>query len=658
MKKLLKVTSITVGLLALSACFLCYAYLKKNNHKQHTGPQKTKDYYLSMQSFADFTAIQGNPLSNKFNDVLSVKLVYDISDKTLYFIQSTKYRYHNDFCREVLGDDMPLELYNVMNYGSSSARKYYLANLNCYTRSHIYALEFSSEDRIDAAQIKTLFQSVLDNSYLGDSLQLLISSDYLLGLNNAGKLDMKKAFPTDIYNGQKYQLLNPGITYGILRRAEDVRGSLSSAHDVLLFKGTPIDVPVCAGILTNSYQTPLSHINILCHNRNIPSAVDVDIYSKQEVIDNIGKPIKLVVNKDGITISTVAMREVDNYWKNFAERKPSKLKCDITFNQLIPVARMGLDIKHVIGNKAAGFGELNKIANKMTSSFNVPEGGFAIPFYFYYQHVSKPAVKVEFDALAKLKAAGAADTLISAQLKRIRKAIKEQPMDAGLLTEVKKMIAVNGKYTSYRFRSSSNAEDIEGFSGAGLYESKTGKLDDTDKPIDMAIKKVWASVWNDNAYNEREVWHIDESTVMMGILAHRNFPNESANGVAITKNLYRQGFPGYTVNVQKGEVPVVSPPDSVTCEQFICMNANEINIIQDEITIDYITYSNITNNKLVLTKKQVGRLYNSLAAAQKYFTKIWAHDGKLVDDKTLALDIEFKFDDNGKLYLKQARPYK
>ncbi len=658
MKKILRVTYITVGLVALSACFLCYAYLKKSNHKHPVGPQKTSDYYLSMQSFTDFTAIQGNPLSNKFNDVLSVKLVYDISDSKLYFIQSTKYRYHNDFCREVLGDDMPLELYNVLNYGSTSTRKYYLANLNCYTRSHIYALEFSSEDRIDAGQIKTLFQSVLNNSYLGDSLQLLISSDYLLGLSNAGKLPMKRAFPSDIYKGQKYQLLNSGITYGVLRRAEDATGVLSSSHDVLLFKGTPVNVPVCAGILTNSYQTPLSHINILCHNRDIPSAVDIDVNTNPEVINNLGKPVKMVVGKNGIVITRVEMATVDSFWRNFAERKPSKLKYDISFNQLIPVGRMGLDVKHVIGNKAAGFGELNKVANKISSSFSVPEGAFAIPFYYYSQHISKSAIKAEFDALTTMKSAKAADTLISAQLKRIRKAIKEQPLDAGLMAEIKKMILANGKYTSYRFRSSSNAEDIEGFSGAGLYESKTGKLNDTDKPIDMAIKKVWASVWNDNAYNEREVWHIDESTVMMGVLVHRNFPSETANGVAITKNIYRQGFPGYTVNVQTGEVPVVSPPDSVTCEQFICMNANEINILQDEVTIDYITYSNITNNKLVLSKKQVARLYSSLAAAQKHFTKIWAHDARLVDDESLALDIEFKFDENGKLYLKQARPYK
>lgn len=197
---------------------------------------------------------------------------------------------------------------------------------------------------------------------------------------------------------------------------------------------------------------------------------------------------------------------------------------------------------------------------------------------------------------------------------------------------------------------------MAGFSGAGLYESKTGKIDDTDKPFDMAIKKVWASAYNDNAYFERAAANIDERTLMMGILAHRNFPDEIANGVAITKNMYRENFPGFTVNVQAGEVPVVSPPDSVTCEQFIIFNGNEINPANTTVTTDYITYSNINKGKPVLDRRQARQLFDALERVQSHY--IYNVRNSQLSRAANALDIEFKFDKNGKLYLKQVRPYR
>ena len=64
-------------------------------------------------------------------------------------------------------------------------------------------------------------------------------------------------------------------------------------------------------------------------------------------------------------------------------------------------------------------------------------------------------------------------------------------------------------------RSSTNAEDGEEFNGAGLYDSKSGRPADdfrpagscphpTYKPLSLALKKVWASTYNLNAFLARE----------------------------------------------------------------------------------------------------------------------------------------------------------
>ena len=206
-----------------------------------------------------------------------------------------------------------------------------------------------------------------------------------------------------------------------------------------------------------------------------------------------------------------------------------------------------------------------------------------------------------------------------------------------------------------RFRSSTNAEDIEGFNGAGLYDSKTGSLTDTAKTIEDAIRAVWASTWTLRAYRERELFAIDQRTVMMGVLCHRNFPDEAANGVAVTANVYRKNFPGFTINVQKGEVSVVSPPDGVVCEQFVCMNARHVDPTQKKIVVDYISHSSLNNNQPLLTQSQIELLHDALELLQNRF-RVNANQRKAAGYNDSALDVEFKFSRVGRLYIKQARP--
>jgi hypothetical protein len=199
---------------------------------------------------------------------------------------------------------------------------------------------------------------------------------------------------------------------------------------------------------------------------------------------------------------------------------------------------------------------------------------------------------------------------------------------------------------------------MEGFSGAGLYDSKTGIVGDTAKPIAKAIQAVWASTWSEEAYRERSWAGINQQSIMMGILVHRNFPDEASNGVAITRNMYRSGFPGYTVNVQLGDINVVSPPDSVVCEQFVCMESSRINPLSDGITADYITYSNLNKGKPILKPAQVTQLFYALDAVKSYFYWNLAGSSKPESYEDYALDIEFKFEKDGTLYLKQVRPYR
>jgi hypothetical protein len=130
-----------------------------------------------------------------------------------------------------------------------------------------------------------------------------------------------------------------------------------------------------------------------------------------------------------------------------------------------------------------------------------------------------------------------------------------------------------------RFRSSTNVEDGETFTGAGLYDSYSGCiLDDLDnntagpcacdaadldeRGVFRAIQRVFASFYNDNAYLERLRHGVTESETAMGVLAHHSYPdeNELANGVATLdyRFAFFSQFTGSLVT-QAGAEPVANP---------------------------------------------------------------------------------------------------
>lgn len=137
-----------------------------------------------------------------------------------------------------------------------------------------------------------------------------------------------------------------------------------------------------------------------------------------------------------------------------------------------------------------------------------------------------------------------------------------------------------------RFRSSTNVEDSNEFVGAGLYDSYSGCLaDDLDgndngpcicdanksneRGVFRAIRKVYASFYNDNAFLERLRYGVNPNQVGMALLVHHSFPDEFelANGVAtLEKN---SSGPDKIVKLvtQKGAISVANPDDSSIPEE-------------------------------------------------------------------------------------------
>jgi hypothetical protein len=86
------------------------------------------------------------------------------------------------------------------------------------------------------------------------------------------------------------------------------------------------------------------------------------------------------------------------------------------------------------------------------------------------------------------------------------------------------------------------------------------------------------------------------------------------------------------------------------------MRADEINPTNDAVTAEYLTHSSLTAGRPVLTMQQVTLLYEQLEFIKQYFYYNERSGDDVLYD-SYALDMEFKFEKSGKLYVKQVRPY-
>ncbi|MDZ4795642.1 MAG: PEP/pyruvate-binding domain-containing protein [Bacteroidota bacterium] len=620
------------------------------------------DYLSRITCVADFNYIKGRPLTEKFGHAESIKVVYSIRDRKIYFTNSSRFPYHFDFCTSVLREEDDLSAFNNKNYKTNKVREYILCNINFYAHLDVYALELMPEDDSKAEVIYDLYKQVAALTFFAHKIKVLVSSPEM-----EKKLAAVNSLPLvlsdDIYKGRQYVSLHKGGTFGYLRKVDsrDFEKFNFDKHDIVILNGLPNQLPVVAGVLTVPFQTPLCHISLLCQNRGTPNATYRKAWTDEQLKKLENHLVYYEVTADTFLIRSAGPAEATIFWKKTEDRKPIRLSVDTTRRQLMNMENLGFKNVSLVGGKAANFAELNKIKVDK-KPLPIPEGAFAIPFYFYYQHLQQNNIIPMLDSVLYDPVVLSDPKKLDSKLKQIRTIIKEAPLNKEFLQAVLQRLQANrddpmaAGFVNYRFRSSTNAEDVKGFNGAGLYESKTGSLTDPTKPVEKAIKAVWASLWDERAFAERQYFKIDQHSVAMGILVHRAFGEELSNGVAITKHLYRDNYPAYTINVQVGEISVVTPPDSVTCDEAI-ISLGEVTGSKNA-AIEYIGRSSLSKEKPVLTNEQIALLARYLTAIKEhFFYKVEKGNPRGVTDFwNYGLDIEFKIDaHSGNLYIKQAR---
>ena len=394
--------------------------------------------------------------------------------------------------------------------------------------------------------------------FLGDSLPMYIPNHRLPGyqddLETLRATRIPLLFNEHIYPDTDFLALNSEVGFGLLRVMEP--GERPSPLNIVIYESLPNELPRVGGIITTVPQTPLSHVNLRAVQDSVPNAYIKDALEQDAIDALIGNYVRYSVTADGYHLRAATLAEVNAH--NAASR-PARVQVperDLSVTKITPLSEIGFDDWRAFGVKAANVAVLGTLG---FPEGTVPEG-FAIPFYFYDEFMKNaelgeekvfgkgqssepedkftlPAGTKLIDAVKDILAHPKFQTEFEMQdemLDDLREVIEEADSPQWMidaLTDMHDKVLPAGR--SLRYRSSTNNEDLPGFSGAGLYDSNTQKQSETDNEgIDKSMKQVFAGLWNFRAFVAREFHRIDHLATAMGVLVHPNYSNERANGVA------------------------------------------------------------------------------------------------------------------------------
>lgn len=607
---------------------------------------------------ADFAALAWRPPGASIPGARSTKTIVDTADANqLYFLNAEKFPLHYPFAVKYLsGKGKPL----VKDQGSfakeyfSPTRRFLLGAVTAYDRPGqaqptIWTWEIAPYDTMSKDQIVQAYDAVAAKTWFGKELYLHLNTQALTTLAVQLPKRIKVITTTALFAGSTFQALNPGTAVGQLRfyKVEDLDAKKTwvTPRDVAVLDRVPNDISVVAGLVTAQLQTPLSHVNVLSQNRGTPNMalVGADTNSKLRALEN--RWVKLEVTGFDWKIAEVTKAEADAWWQAHKPAVVAVPKLDLSVQAPRDCTQITSADVAAFGGKASNYGQLAHIPD-----LPVPKA-FAVPVYFYHQFALQHGIPGKVAALLADSKFTDDPLVREKKLQELADFVEQAPLDPAFEALLAAKIAQDLPNQRVRLRSSTNAEDLDGFTGAGLYTSETFDPANPSKGLTKAVRKVWASLWNLRAFEERTWRGIDHSAVAMALLVHRGFPTEDANGVALTNNLFDPLQPAFYVNVQKGDVSVVQPPADVTTDQFLHYFA------YPGQPVVWLGHSSLVpEGQQVLSPAQIAELGIALDRLHQAFAPIFAKTGQF-----FAMDVEFKFNTDpgepSKLWIKQARPH-
>ncbi|MBJ7550963.1 PEP/pyruvate-binding domain-containing protein [Marinomonas ostreistagni] len=435
---------------------------------------------------------------------------------------------------------------------------------------------------------------------------------------------------------EMYTSLNEAVSFGKLVFLSEQEQP--NPNDIVIAKTLPNTMPRVAGVITSIRQTPLSHVNLRAVQDNIPNSYIANVLTSEAILALVGQYVRYEVTSEGYSLRAASLDEVTDYFTSRLPKKGVELQPDLSQTEILSLDSLSFHDAKSIGVKAANLAELRRVG--------LPEGtipdGFAVPFYFYDAFMRFNGFYADVDALMADDELKKDPKRLQKALKAFQKRIKRATFPEELMNKLAEVQARFPAGQSMRTRSSTNNEDLEGFSGAGLYDSYTHHLHEGH--LSKSIKQVYASLWNFRAFEAREFNGVNHKQVAMGVLIHPNFKGELANGVAVSEDVLYSSPNTLYINAQVGEDLVTNPEALSTPEELL---------VARDTGKGFRLLNASSTNKVILETSEIAELRDDLKRIEAHFKPLY----QIKDDQPFALEVEFKITADEDLVIKQVRPW-
>ncbi|MFE0679426.1 PEP/pyruvate-binding domain-containing protein [Streptomyces sp. NPDC058961] len=627
-----------------------------------------------------------------------LKVVVDRAENVWHLLDTAAHPFHvNYIATRVLGMELAeldarLDEFNASVY-MDPERRFLLGVLSLHTdedaegrESTFLVLETTEADTMNGQLLADFYEFV--RSRVDGRLPVLLKpanhgqEEELAAIS---ELRVPRILSHELFGSRTRTPLNPGEATGRLRhfRTHEEYAAAEAGlgwADIVAMPCLPDDVPRVAGFLNTAPITPLSHTNVLASGWGIPNAIVLDLDQLVGADGLDGAWIRYRVSDDEIRVERLD-REPElsaPAWHQQRIRLEPPLLEDAP---VLSLHRLRAADRDRYGTKAANLGELHHVLDSRTADLtafygrprppredlyghlaarlgadgaSLPElraaaaqfvattvgapDGVALPFALQ-QHflASSPALQ---QGIGKLKMALELDAteVLDSLCLRLQQLIRHTPVPESVTRQILQAFpapaAARGRLV---VRSSSNAEDLPGFSAAGVYDSVTA-VHGTDELLD-AVRQVWASLVSPRSVRLRHQVGISLDDTYMGVIIQEYVP-ASLGGVLVTCDpTRREDFRNVYLNCSPGS-PEQVVDGSVLPQQYL--------------------YNTVEGGGRTVA---LGSWGDGLPAATRARLSDLSLTGRLLqshfseDDVDRPLDIEWLMTDRGDFRLVQIRPY-
>jgi hypothetical protein len=560
------------------------------------------------------------------------------SRDAVHYVDSRRFRFHKDFLNATYLTLERGDAFYSKNY-SNPNRRFILGTIAYQVPLARFTFEFFEGDRVEANLVALSHKRLSETFFAPVSFKA--NSDAQAEAAS-GIANLRVVRASDLFKEEVYLALDPGTAFGVLRVVERVNAdTIFDRNEIVILKETPVSITPVSAIISVTPPAPLAHLNVLARTWKIPN-----IYAKGADLTYaslVGKYVRLDARTEGYEIRIASQTELQEVQRRDIERRQLVTpKADLEATALASLSELRASDAIRYGAKAANLGEL--VAARVPGI--VVPNGFAVPFSYYAKFAKATEIEgAVFDMLddqrfnhdvkyRRERLAAMRDRIVAAPMpEEIGRAIVERARrdfgDAGLFV-----------------RSSTNAEDLPGFSGAGLYTTVPNVKG--DEALLTAVKTVWASIWNDGAYEARQEAGMSHF-VYPGVLVQLGM-NADAAGVLVTTNPFNKADRASVyVNAKRGLGIRVVDGHKVP-EQIVYNPARDrVRVITRSADDTALTFApdggvrEVTVGRAVLSDALVRRLAKAAGEIERRF-------------KAGALDIEW-LTIGETIYIVQVRPY-